>query len=200
VAENGFITFASFNNIAKLNADVIRLWAGVLDAVPDARLCLKDQRLKYDSNRRHIEAAFARHGIEPARLSLLGAQAERRDHLAQYGKVDIALDPFPYNGTTTTAEALWMGVPVITMTGQRADARVGLSLLSQMQLDELIAGSPDAYIAIAAGLAADREKLRALRPELRGRLRGASLGRVAEFTEKLEAAYRLAWNEATGGT
>jgi len=93
-----------------------------------------------------------------------------------------------------------MGVPVITMTGQRADARVGLSLLSQMQLDELIAGSPDAYIAIAAGLAADREKLRALRPELRGRLRGASLGRVAEFTEKLEAAYRLAWNEATGGT
>jgi predicted O-linked N-acetylglucosamine transferase (SPINDLY family) len=92
-----------------------------------------------------------------------------------------------------------MGVPVITLAGQRADARVGLSLLSQLRLDEMIAGSPEDYIAIAAGLAADREKLRHLRSDLRGRLQNAPLGRVAEFTEKLEAAYRLAWDEATGG-
>jgi predicted O-linked N-acetylglucosamine transferase (SPINDLY family) len=200
VAENGVITFASFNNIAKVNASVIRLWAGVLDAVPGARLCLKDKRLKSDATRRHIEAAFAGHGIDATRLTLLSAQAERRDHLAQYGQVDIALDPFPYNGTTTTCEALWMGVPVITLAGKRADARVGLSLLSQMQLGELIAVSRQDYIAIAAGLAADREKLRALRSDLRGRLQNASLGRVAEFTKKLETAYRLAWNEAAGGT
>jgi len=194
-AENGFITFASFNNIAKLNADVIRLWAEVLDAVPDARLCLKDQRFKFDAARRHIETAFARHGIDAARLTLLGAQAERRDHLALYGQVDIALDPFPYNGVTTTCEALWMGVPVVTLAGERPDARVGLSLLSQMGLNELIAETPANYIAISADLAADIGRLADLRSKMRNRLQNSSLGTVDVFVDKLETAYLQAWNE-----
>ena len=125
VANQGVITFGSFNNIAKINSDVVALWAGILNTVPEARLLLKDQRFKNSATRRRIESAFAAHGIDADRLKLLGAQTERRDHLAQYAQVDIALDPFPYNGTTTTCEALWMGVPVITLTGTRPDARVG---------------------------------------------------------------------------
>lgn len=198
VANQGVITFGSFNNIAKINSDVVALWAGILNTVPEARLLLKDQRFKNSATRRRIESAFAAHGIDADRLKLLGAQAERRDHLAQYAQVDIALDPFPYNGTTTTCEALWMGVPVITLTGTRPDARVGVSLLSQMQLKEMIAAAPDDYIAIAAGLAADVEKLNSLRANLRGRMRNAPLGHARAFTAKLETAYLDAWNETQG--
>ena len=191
------ITFASFNNIAKVNDGVIELWARLLRVVPEAELFLKDQRFKNGAVRRQFENAFADYGIEKTRLRLEGAQGARCDHLARYAEVDIALDPFPYNGTTTTCEALWMGVPVITLAGNRSDARVGLSLLGQMRLEEFVAKSQDDFITIAAGLAADRGRLILLRSQLRGRLESSSLGQARDLTAKLETAYLAAWSETT---
>jgi predicted O-linked N-acetylglucosamine transferase (SPINDLY family) len=199
VLTKGMISFGSFNNIAKINDGVVALWAEILNRVPESRLILKDQRFKLADTRRRMTRVFAARGIAADRLNLMGAQAERRDHLALYAEVDIALDPFPYNGTTTTCEALWMGVPVVTLVGARPDARVGLSLLSQMELSDLIANTPDEYIAKSAELAIDMEKLANFRNELRNRLESSSIGKINAFTQKLEAAYLQAWQETMAG-
>ncbi len=191
----GHVTFGSFNQLAKMNADVVAAWARILGALEGSRLCLKSSALSQRPVRQRVLDAFASHGVAADRLDLLAWTATTRDHLQLYDRVDVALDPFPYNGTTTTCEALWMGVPVITLAGDRHAARVGLSLLSRLGHPELIAGSVDDYAARAVDLASDPARLRALRGSLRDEMRASPLCDADGFARGVEAAYRRMWSE-----
>lgn len=190
VASNGFITFGSFNNIAKLSAQVISLWARILRANPRSRLLLKAPALGDPAGRNLIETRFSMHGITRDQLVLNGWAPSAREHLAQYANVDIALDTFPYNGTTTTCEALWMGVPVVTIAGMAHAGRVGVSLLSSTGLSDLVATNEDDYIAIATRLANDREKLAVLRNGLRSRMQASPLCDAKRIVREIENAYQ----------
>jgi predicted O-linked N-acetylglucosamine transferase (SPINDLY family) len=190
---SGHITFGSFNNAAKLNETVIALWAQILSVLPRARLILKAAQLGDATTAERFRARFAEHGITPARVQTLGAYAAEHDHLKAYHGIDIALDPFPYNGTTTTCEALWMGVPVITLAGQTHAGRVGVSLLTQAGLHDLITESPEHYLALAVDLAHDLQRLQGLRGKLRERLAASALCDAKGFTRALEEAYRGMW-------
>jgi predicted O-linked N-acetylglucosamine transferase (SPINDLY family) len=196
---SGAITFGSFNNPPKLSDPTIETWAGVLRRVPTARLLLKGRPFIDSAARALMQARFAGHGIGPERLILLGWTAGVGSHLEAYGQIDIGLDPFPYNGTTTTCEALWMGVPVVTLLGERHVARVGASLLSRVGLQDLIAEDPGQYIEIAAGLAQDSARLASLRQGLRHRVKARSLGDGLQFTPTLEAALRQMWRRWCAG-
>jgi FkbM family methyltransferase len=192
-AANGHITFGSFNNLAKVNDEVIAAWAKVLDAVPGSRLMLKSFALSSVRGHKRIVDGFAAHGIPAERLDLLEWSTGTNTHLSIYNRVDIGLDTFPYNGTTTTCEALWMGVPVVCLQGERHSARVGASLLHTVGLSELLADDLDGFVRIAATLAADPERLAALRSGLRARMQASPLLDHAGFTRRLEAAYREMW-------
>jgi len=192
-ATNGFITFGSFNNLSKMQPGVIALWSQVLQAVPGARLLLKNPSLTDPPTRQRIAAMFEQHGIGPDQLELLGHTPTPQEHLALYRRVDIAMDTFPYNGTTTTCEALWMGVPVVTLAGTAHAGRVGLSLLTAAGLPDLIAGAPTEYVARAAALAGERAALSRLRAGLRERVRQSKLCDAAAFTHDVETAFRSIW-------
>lgn len=185
--------FGSFNNAQKLGADTVACWAALLRAVPDSRLVLKSS---WFSRRRVVDSirtAFAGHGVDPHRVETIGWLADKSSHLAAYAEIDVALDPFPYNGTTTTIEALWMGVPVVALAGDRHAARVGVSLLTRVGLAELVANSREDYVAIAANLAADAARQAEFRSTLRQRLQASPLLDVPGFARDLEAAYRTMW-------
>jgi predicted O-linked N-acetylglucosamine transferase (SPINDLY family) len=144
--------------------------------------------------RRHLLGRFAAHGIPPARLTLIAWSRSFAEHLALYANIDVALDSFPYNGTTTTCEALWMGVPVVTLAGDRHASRVGVSLLRGTGLEALgVAENVESYCAKALALVANPAALTALRAGLRDRLRAAPLCDAPRFTRNLEAAYRMMW-------
>lgn len=186
-------SFGSFNNVQKLGADTIAAWSAILRRVPEARLLLKSSWLSRPRAVEALRGAFGGHGIAEERLILSGWLEGAAAHLAAYGDVDVALDPFPYNGTTTTLEALWMGVPVIALAGQRHAGRVGLSLLHQAGARELVCDTVDGYVGDAVALIDDRPRIAAYRQDLRGRLAGSALLDVAGFARDLEAAYRAMW-------
>lgn len=165
----GYITFGSFNSRIKIGDACLKLWAKVLVALPDARLILKSV-FGFDEEvaREELREQFVRLGIASERLSILPAKGAVDEHLALYGEVDIALDTFPYHGTTTTCEALWMGVPVVTRVGDRHASRVGASIMSNSGLHDLIAHSDDEFVDIACQLASDFETLATIRSALRG--------------------------------
>jgi Flp pilus assembly protein TadD len=192
-ARNGHVTFGSFNNLAKINQRVVALWADLLRQVEEARLFIKNPSFTDPPTRDRYYELFQAHGVPRERIDLQGRTETVADHLALYGRLDIALDTFPYNGTTTTCEALWMGVPVITLTGSTHAGRVGTSLLRTVGLRELVARDRDHYLEIAAGLAADREYLAALRTSLRDRLMSSPLCDAEPFTRHLEETYRTLW-------
>ncbi|MFM7808543.1 MAG: tetratricopeptide repeat protein, partial [Planctomycetota bacterium] len=148
-AEDAPITFGSFNNAAKIGPTSIELWARVLKAVPGSRLLLKSQTLSDAAGRARIEKRFVEAGIEASRLELVAYSKTRQEHLQLYGRVHVALDTTPYNGTTTTCEALWMGVPVVAMLGDRHAARVSASLLHAAGHAELVAKDADAFVQLA---------------------------------------------------
>ncbi len=185
--------FGSFNNPAKLSDAGIETWAALLTRVPEARLLLKGHSFDDAGARTLCLDRFAAHGIAPERLTLRPWTGGVAEHLAAYGEVDIALDPFPYNGTTTTCEALWMGVPVICLAGDRHAGRVGESLLSQVGLGELLANDPAAYVDLAVALATDPQRLSDLRAGLRPRLAESSLTDANGFARRFEAALRGMW-------
>jgi protein O-GlcNAc transferase len=186
------VVFGSFNNIAKLGPDVVRLWARVLQAVPGSRLVLKWRALNQPKVRRRIIAAFAEAGVGPDRLELR-ERSGHADTLAQYGDIDVALDPFPFCGGATSLEALWMGVPVVTLAQDRVAARQTLGFLRELGLDDLAAASEADYVRIAQGLAADPGRRAALRGSLRARMAASPLTDAKAFTPGLEAAYRQMW-------
>lgn len=187
---NGYITFGSFNNLPKITAEVIALWSGLLQCLPNARLLLKSRQLADKPTRDNLLERFAAHGIPADRILLAGRVKNMCEHLALYNRVDIGLDPFPYNGTTTTFEALWMGVPVITLGGDRHAARVGASILSRLGLIELVAGTKDRFLKIGTDLALDTPKLAHLRAHLRRRLTRSPLCDAARFTGTIESVYQ----------
>jgi predicted O-linked N-acetylglucosamine transferase (SPINDLY family) len=187
------VTFGSFNLVAKVNDGVLRLWARLLRRVPDSRLLLKARSLDADELQARIRAVLADAGVAPERVELHGQLPRKEDHLGFYAKVDVALDPFPYNGTTTTCEALWMGVPVVTLAGEQHAGRVGASLLTALRREEWIASSEEEYVDIAAGLAASPERLAALRFALRRQMERTPLMDPHRVTRALESAYRAAW-------
>lgn len=190
----GHVTFGSFNNPAKIGDDVVALWARLLAAVPTARLMLK-YRTVYDvpDVRGRFVRRFVEHGVDPDRIVFVGGDLDRSAHLGLVGEVDIGLDPFPFNGCTTTFEALWMGVPVVTLAGRRFLGRMGASFLTHLGLPELVAKDPDAYVATAAGLASDLDRLSALRQGLRQRILASPLCDAPAYARSIEVAFRAAW-------
>jgi predicted O-linked N-acetylglucosamine transferase (SPINDLY family) len=169
------------------------MWAQILHRVAHSRLILKTRGLANAGVRRHILQCFADNRIEPDRIELIGHIASEADHLRQYSRIDIALDTFPYHGTTTTCEAMWMGVPVVSLAGKVHVSRVGVSLLSNVGLAELIALSPQEYIQIASELAHDLGRRGNLRSNLRHRMQQSPLMNAPRFARNVEAAYRQMW-------
>ena len=170
--EAGCITFGSLNNMAKINRDVIRLWSRILAQAPDSRILMVTGGGR-DGDRRLL-GEFERHGIVRSRVTLHNRMARER-YFDLYDRVDICLDPFPFTGCATTCDSLWMGVPVITLAGRSCVSRQGVSILSHLDLQELIAETPDDYVQIAARLARDFGKLRNFRRTLRDRMRSSTL-------------------------
>jgi predicted SAM-dependent methyltransferase len=173
---------------------MMALWSRLLNAAPRARLLLKAHALGNASARASVLECFAGHGIPAGRLSLYGPEDSAQGHLARYREMDIALDTYPYNGTTTTCEALWMGVPVVTLAGKTHVTRTGASILGQLGCDEWVATTPDEYLAKALALSGDLEKLRGVRQGLRQRMRASPLLDGPGFARAVEAAYLEAWS------
>jgi len=188
--DTGYITFGSFNNLAKVNDAVIRLWAQVLTNVPNARLFLKIKAVDTPFIRNQVEARLQGLGIPLDRLIL---SPHSDDYLNDYNQIDVALDTFPFNGGTTSMDTLWMGVPLITLAGANFISRMGVSILTHVGLPELIAATPEDYVQLAVRTASDPQWLRGLRDQLRQRLRQSALMDEAAFTQNLEAAYRQMW-------
>lgn len=194
----GYVTFGCFNAMAKIHPGLIEQWAGLLNAVPRSRLLLKNGSLADEEMQQQVMQAFLQHGIDADRLTLHGRTPSQRDHLALYHQVDIALDTFPYNGTTTTCEALWMGVPVISPYGELHAGRVGFSLLSVIDLPELASATPEQFLKTAIALAGDRQRLKQLRSSLRDRVR-ERLCDGERFAGQVEDAYREIWRRWCAG-
>lgn len=189
---NGYVTFGSFHNAIKVNPEVVLLWAKIVAAVPKSRLCVVGCL-----SARHREAIadnFAAVGVAPSRLNFTG-ELSFRDYLGMHNEVDINLDTFPYTGGTTTCHSLWMGVPVITMTGATVTSRGGASLLNVVGLPELVAGSPVSYVDSAVRLASDCAALAKLRAGLRARVAQSPLTDAVEFTKDLEHVFQLMQEE-----
>ena len=189
---NGYVTFGSLNQAPKLNGPLLALWARLLEALPGSRLLIQNVTTQHAPARARLLDAFAAEGIGPERVQFRPYE-QAPTYLRTYHDVDIALDSFPYNGGTTTCEALWMGVPVVSRCGGRHVARLGASILNAVGLGELVADSAEGYLARALALAADAARLRALRATMRERLATSPLMDHVGFTRELESAYRQAW-------
>lgn len=191
-ARSGKIVFGSLNRLSKITAPVVDLWAQLLHALPEADLLLKDKALNDPAERRRMADSFAQRGVSPERLRFMGGSAHA-EHLAAYGLIDVSLDPFPLNGGITTMESLWMGVPVVALTGRAPPARVSAAILCALNMPDWVANSPKDYVAVAVAKAADRAGLAALRAGMRERFLNSPAGNVALYTKAVEQAYREMW-------
>jgi predicted O-linked N-acetylglucosamine transferase (SPINDLY family) len=197
---NGYVTFTSFNVLPKVTDTVIATWAQILAGVPGSRFYLKCKQLRDARVREAVLAAFARAGIDPARVAMESFVPSVADHLNKYAGVDLALDPFPYNGTTTTCEALWMGVPVLTLRGENHRGRVGYSLLHAVGIDrDFVADDVEDYVRRAIAFGRDPAPLAAVRAGLRARMEASPLRDESGFTRTLETTYRRLWQRWCDG-
>jgi predicted O-linked N-acetylglucosamine transferase (SPINDLY family) len=194
VLKNGYITFGSFNNFMKISSQTIETWAQILHSVEGAKLLLKHRGASDILARETFPAFFEKYGIHRDRILITAQMPAHNLHLDSFREIDIALDPFPYNGTATSCETLAMGVPMISLAGTTHVARVGVSLLTQVGLTDWIAGSRDEYVRIAVENARSPEKLSQLRHELRPRMLASELGDPVRFTSHIESAYRRIWH------
>jgi predicted O-linked N-acetylglucosamine transferase (SPINDLY family) len=192
----GHVTFGSFNSIAKISDRTLALWARVMHAVPDSRLMLKSSAMAQASNCENIERWMAGHGIGTERLQLMAWLPNKASHLELYNEIDVALDPFPYNGATTTCEALWMGVPVVSLRGRTHTSRMGASILKGAGKPEWVSTNDDAYVATAQAIANDVEGLVAWRCTARASLARSALFDERGFTNAFEDLLREAWQRA----
>lgn len=189
----GHVTFSAFHTFSKMNEPMFRLWARILKRAPDTRLLLKLPREQTDSLRHNTMRCFAEAGIAPERIELVPWLPLVHDHLRELGRMDIALDTFPYHGTTTTCESLFMGVPVVTLAGRAHVSRVGVSILAHAGLHELVANSEEEYVEKAVSLAGDINRLLAYRATLRQSLVRSPVMDLRGFVAQLEAAFREMW-------
>ena len=192
---SGEITFGSFNDFTKETPAVIEVWSMILKRIPDSFLILKAISFADRDIRQYVREMFEGHGIDSVRIELLPFASSFSEHLKFYHLIDIGLDPFPYNGTTTTCEALWMGVPVITLAGNTHASRVGMSLLTNVGLPELIAETVEEYVSIAVDLAGDLKRLQLLREQLRGTMAHSPLTDAKRFVIALETRFREMWKD-----
>ncbi|MCB2108746.1 MAG: tetratricopeptide repeat protein [Rhodobacteraceae bacterium] len=193
------VQFGSFNKLAKICEHTLALWAGALAAVSGSRLIIKAKALGEAETQAMIAARFQSHGIDPDRISMSGWHSSDQDHLSAYASIDVALDTFPYNGTTTTCEALWMGVPVITLCGHSHASRVGASLLASAGLPDFVATSDREFIDKASQIARDRSELAILRNTLRPKVAASRLCDAVQYARAVEAAYRDLWAKLAPG-
>ncbi|WP_416547869.1 tetratricopeptide repeat protein [Limnohabitans sp. DCL3] len=188
------LTFGSFNNVPKLTPHTIALWAQVLARVPHSRLLLKAPSFRDESAIRIFRERFVQQGVDASRIEFRGPVG-LADMMAEYADVDIALDPVPYNGGTTTLQALWMGVPVVVKEGQNFVSRMGASFMRAAGLPEWVAASGEDYVAIAVRMAADRQALLQLKAGLRARLQAAPAWDIDQYTRDMERALRAMWTD-----
>lgn len=200
---NGFVTFGSFNNLAKINSNVIKVWASILKAVKNSRLVVKCKPFNSQTIKDHFLGAFEKEGIDATRIDLLSLLPHNGAHLQSYQFMDLSLDTFPYNGTTTTCEgnwycsdlssfvaALYMGVPVITLTQESNHVHnVGRTILASIGHPSWIANTQEEYIQKAVELASDFDKLKELRTSLRTKMLNSNLCNPKKFTRDLESIY-----------
>ncbi|HSZ57982.1 MAG TPA: tetratricopeptide repeat protein [Tepidisphaeraceae bacterium] len=186
---NGHITFGCLNNFAKVTAPTLAAWAEILGRVPGSKLLL---HCPPGGHRQRVLADLADRGVNANRVEFV-ARIAFQDYLRLHNRIDIALDPFPYAGGTTTCDALWMGVPVVSLAGQTAVSRAGLSLLSNVGLSELAAPTREEYVRLAASLARDLPRLSELRRTLRQRMRRSPLMNAPQFARDVETEYRMMW-------
>jgi len=186
-ASGALVTFGSFNNPAKLSGQTLRLWARILHAVPGSRLLLKGHGFDGATMRERMAARFTAAGVDASRVEMIDRTRSAQAHLELYARVDVALDPYPYHGTTTTCEALWMGRPVVTLAGGEHRSRVGVSLLTVCGHPEWVAASEDDYVGIAVDLAMDPARLFAIGQGLRDSIMAGALldhaGQAMRFWE-----------------
>ena len=214
--KNGYVTYASLNNFSKVNPETVMSWVRLLKETPRSRLVLlfnggsktwldnavKEARtcseipfssIRAMGNLLYAKKAFEDNGIPSERITILGRSPNHAAHLQHYRNIDIALDPFPYNGTTTTFESFWMGAPVISLEGNRHAARVSASISRNLGLEELVGDNVAAYIDAARQVAMDRRKLASLRVSLRNIMSSSCVMAAEKFTRNLESAYRIMW-------
>jgi predicted O-linked N-acetylglucosamine transferase (SPINDLY family) len=188
-SRNGFVTFGCLNQFAKVSRPAVRAWIGILRALPGARLVLQSPPGRHLDP---VRALFEEAGIAADRVAFV-AKVPRSEYLKRYHELDLCLDPFPYNGHTSTFDALWMGVPVVALAGRTGVGRAGVSLLSNVGLPELIAGTPEQYVQIALELATDWKRLAELRSGLRRRMETSPLMDGQTYAADVEAAFRRMW-------
>jgi predicted O-linked N-acetylglucosamine transferase (SPINDLY family) len=189
--DNGFVTFGCFNNFSKLTEPVLKLWEKILQRVPNAKLMLEIAGLDVPAFRAEVDARLASFGLPADRLLLIPRHPQNQYKL--YNRIDIALDPFPCNGGTTSLDTLWMGVPFVTLAGRHFTSRMGVTILANAGLQELVTNNEDDYVELAAELATDIPRLTALRDGLRERVQAGPLMDAPRFTRQLEQSYRTMW-------
>lgn len=192
-AERGEVTFGSFNIAMKITPTTCRMWANALLQVPLSRLILKSRGFANAVTRERCRERFAKRGLGEDRVELLAMTPSVAEHLDLYRRIDVALDTWPYNGTTTSCEAMWMGVPVVTRRGVAHASRVGASLLHAVGLDELVARNEEDFVRIAADLGSDEDRLAGLRSGLRSRMAQSPLCDGTGHARRIEGAYREMW-------
>ena len=191
---NGVITFGSFNASLKVNPYTVGLWAQVLRALPDARLLVKFNSTCADIIRRY-QHGFTQAGIESQRVRIIPRTPSYWDHLDCYNQVDIGLDTYPFNGCVNTLESLWMGVPVVSLVGDRYVARMGSTILNNCGLEAFVASGPDQFVAKAAALAGHPDALARIRMSMRSRILQSPLGDTKAYVRHLEEAYLRMWHQ-----
>lgn len=191
--KNGFPTFGSFNSLAKLSDACLETWCTVLKAMPDSRMMIKSKALRDPAMCEALLERIAQHGVSAERFILRGWENKTAHHLEIYSEVDIALDSYPFNGVTTTCEASWMGVPVVSLVGQAAPARQGLSLLSALGRPDRAAKDLSTFVHICQTLASHPEQLRQERSTARQRMASSPLMNGPDFAQTMGALYRQAW-------
>ena len=187
----GYVTFGSLNNFSKVTPPTLAMWARLLAGAPGSRLLLHAHR---GSHRDRVREKLAHEGVDPHRVQFVD-YLEPSEYFRQYLNIDIALDPHPYGGGTTSCDALWMGVPIVTLAGRTAVSRAGVSILSNLGLPEMIARTPEQYVELAAALARDLSRLAGLRSTLRQRMAHSPLMDGPAFARNVEAAYEQMWHE-----
>ena len=187
------ITFGSFNASLKVNPYTVGLWTQVLRQVPDSHLLVKFNGAREDIVHRY-QQCFSQAGIEPQRIRIMPREPSYWDHLDLYNQVDIGLDTYPFNGCVNTLESLWMGVPVISLAGDRYVSRMGSSILNNCGLEAFVASGPEQFVAKAAALAGHPDALARIRMSMRPRMLQSPLGNAKAYATHLEEVYLCMWH------